>query len=308
VILLAGIPSESPLAMVSAALERLSVPFALFNQREFSTAKVTVDIVGSMVSGQIELAGCSWSLDSIDGVYLRLMDDRLLPELVDEPPTSEARHRCRALHDDLVSWANLTPARVVNRTAPMASNSSKPYQAQLIAQYGFAVPETLITDSPAAAREFASSGGPVVFKSISGQRSIVKTLEDTDLDRLDALRACPVMFQRYVEGVDLRVHVVGERAIATAVGSTATDYRYAHLRGESPELRAFDLSDDLSERCIVLAAGLGLDFAGIDLRLTPDGQAVCFEVNPCPAFSYYESHTGQPIAETVASYLAGMVP
>jgi hypothetical protein len=307
VILLAGIPSETPLAMVSAALERLSVPFALFNQREFSTAEVTVDLVDSVPTGQIKLVGRSWSLESIEGIYMRLMDDRLLPELADEPPRSEARRHCRALHDDLVAWANLTPARVVNRTAPMASNSSKPYQAQLIAQYGFAVPETLITDDPVAVREFAS-GGPVVFKSISGQRSIVKTLQETDLARLDALRACPVMFQRYVEGTDLRVHVVGERAIATAVGSSATDYRYAHLGGESPDLRAFDLSDELGERCTALAAGLGLDFAGIDLRLTPDGQAVCFEVNPCPAFSYYESHTGQPIAEAVASYLAGMAP
>ena len=31
----------------------------------------------------------------------------------------------------------------------------------------------------------------------------------------------------------------------------------------------------------------------------------CFEVNPSPAFSYDEAHTGQPIAQAIARYLAG---
>jgi hypothetical protein len=29
----------------------------------------------------------------------------------------------------------------------------------------------------------------------------------------------------------------------------------------------------------------------------------CFEVNPSPAYSYYESHTGQPISAALARYL-----
>ena len=53
-----------------------------------------------------------------------------------------------------------------------------------------------------------------------------------------------------------------------------------------------------------LAEGLGLAFAGIDLKITPDNRVYCFEVNPSPAFSYYEANTGQPIARAVAEYLA----
>jgi glutathione synthase/RimK-type ligase-like ATP-grasp enzyme len=48
-----------------------------------------------------------------------------------------------------------------------------------------------------------------------------------------------------------------------------------------------------------------LPFAGIDLRRRGgDGAWVCFEVNPSPGFSFYESRTGQPIARAVARYLA----
>jgi hypothetical protein len=32
---------------------------------------------------------------------------------------------------------------------------------------------------------------------------------------------------------------------------------------------------------------------------------VCFEVNPMPAYSHYEAHTGLPIASALVAYLDG---
>lgn len=135
-------------------------------------------------------------------------------------------------------------------------------------------------------------------------RSIVQTLEDADLDRLDHIRWCPTEFQAFVEGTNVRVHVVGERVYPTAMSTEATDYRYAYRqRGEPAELREVKLSDELAGRCVSLARRLGLVFAGVDLKVTPDDQAYCFEVNPPPAFSYYEANTGQPISEGLAQCL-----
>jgi glutathione synthase/RimK-type ligase-like ATP-grasp enzyme len=48
---------------------------------------------------------------------------------------------------------------------------------------------------------------------------------------------------------------------------------------------------------------MDLVLAGIDLRLTPDGRWFCFEVNPSPAFNYYQSATGQPIAAALTRLL-----
>ncbi len=53
-----------------------------------------------------------------------------------------------------------------------------------------------------------------------------------------------------------------------------------------------------------LVASMSLLLAGIDLRRTPDGQWFCLEVNPSPGFTYYESATGQPIADSIACVLA----
>ena len=71
------------------------------------------------------------------------------------------------------------------------------------------------------------------------------------------------------------------------------------------ELRAGLLPIDVAERCFALARALGLHLAGLDLRRTPDGEWFCFEVNPSPCFTYYEHHTGHPIAATLAAFLAG---
>jgi glutathione synthase/RimK-type ligase-like ATP-grasp enzyme len=304
-ILLAGIPTEAPIAMVSRALSEIGARFRVFNQREFAEHQLVFSIRDRALDGWLELGGEGIPLSSIQGVYLRLMDHANLPEVQALAPDAPDRVRCAALHDALVRWAEISPARVVNRTAAMASNNSKPYQAQLIRAHGFEVPDTLITNDPDLVRAFRASHGRIIYKSISGVRSIVQTFEDSDLARLDLIRWCPVQFQAYVEGTDVRVHVVGDRVFPTRVTSSATDYRYARDQvGEAAELKATELPPEVAARCVRLAEALGLAFAGIDLRLAPDGRFFCFEVNPCPGFSYFEANTGQPIAHAVASYLA----
>lgn len=304
-ILVCGIPTESPLRMVITRLEAMHAEFVLLNQRDTPQCDLWYEIDKGEISGELSICGRRYDLRDFTAVYPRLMDDRLLPELADEPADSPLRARCRAFHDTLMRWMEIAPACVMNRCAPMATNSSKPYQAQLIRRFGFCVPATLITSDPDAVRAFRKEHGRIIYKSISAVRSIVKELEDKDEDRLELIRWCPTQFQAYAEGVNVRVHTIGREVFATAIKSDATDYRYAGRDGGEPAgLHAVELSEDLTERCLQLAASLGLEFAGIDLKIAPDGSVYCFEVNPSPAFSYYEGMTGQPISAAVARRLA----
>jgi glutathione synthase/RimK-type ligase-like ATP-grasp enzyme len=303
-ILLCGIPSESPLALVAHELNQLHQTTLIFNQRRFTEAALEWELTPSGVGGRLQIEGKQYLLEEISGVYTRLMDDTRLPELNHEPAASPLRRQCRSLHDALYRWYEVAPARVVNRTTPQGSNASKPYQAQIITSHGFATPETLITNDPRLVREFAQRHGRVVYKSISGVRSIVQLLHPDDFDRLNHIRWCPVQFQAYVPGTNIRVHTIDRDAYATEIHGGPTDYRYSAQVGDPVELRARELPDDLTEACINLAADLNLPFAGIDLKITPEGQVYCFEVNPSPAFSYYETNTGQPIARALATYLS----
>jgi glutathione synthase/RimK-type ligase-like ATP-grasp enzyme len=205
----------------------------------------------------------------------------------------------RALH----AWVELTPATVLNRPRAAASNRSKPYQLGLIAAAGFAVPDTVITSNAEDVRHFRNQHGAVVYKSTSGVRSVVALLEPGDQGRLEDVSNCPTQFQQFIPGVDHRVHVVGDRVFACRVESTAVDYRYAATAGDVLVMTPVVLRDDLEAMCRTVTKSLSLGLAGIDLRLDPAGQWWCFEVNTAPGFTWFEEHTGLPIAATVAELL-----
>jgi len=305
-ILLCGIPSEDPIALLRERLDEIGAAYLMYNQRSFRSIAIECMVDRGGVTGILALDGRTVRLEQICGVYIRLMDDGFLPELRGQPEDSPSLRYARSLSDILTRWCEIAPGRVVNRIAPMGSNASKPFQSQLIRQYGFAIPETLITTEPSLVYEFLKLHRRVIYKSMSGVRSIVRELRAEDFDRLERIRWCPAQFQAYVEGRNVRVHTIGRQCFATAIISDATDYRYAARQvGEPAGLVPYDLDGDVAERCLALSSGLGLAFAGIDLKLAPDGRVYCFEVNPCPAYSYYEANTDQPISLALARYLAG---
>lgn len=74
------------------------------------------------------------------------------------------------------------------------------------------------------------------------------------------------------------------RAIYKSISSDATDYRYARAQtGEAASMEPCELDAQLAARCVALADGLGLDLAGIDLRITPAGEASASRSIPAPS-------------------------
>ena len=304
-ILVCGIPSESSLARIIDALERHNEPHTVINQRHVRELALALSIDDCGLGGRLTGPGYKVDLSRVTGVYLRFMDDRHLPELSGEPDDSPTRASSRAFHDYFGYWAEHTPARVVNRYGAMGSNFSKPYQSQIIQEAGFHVPATLLTNDPHLVDTFHAEHGALIYKSMSGERSIVGKLDLSDRARLERIRWCPVQFQAFVDGPNVRVHTVGGEVFATIIYSEAVDYRYAAQQvGQPARMAPYRLDDEVAERCVRLASTLGLEIAGLDLKFPTDGRVVCLEVNPSPVFSYFEYNTGQPIADAVARLLA----
>lgn len=311
-ILVAGIADERPTALVIDALETSGVEYRVLDQRQHAAVSLRVDVAGTAGGGELDGAlvidGECVRLAEVRGVFLRLMDDQCLPGMAERPLDDPVRARCQRLHARLQAWADLAPGRVLNRPGACGSNHSKPYQAQAIRATGFAIPATMVTNDPSQARAFIEAAwaerAEVIYKSVSGVRSIVRCVERADLERLDRIRWCPTQFQRRVAGADVRVHVVGERVFAARIVSEATDYRYAARDGVEVRIEAWQAPAPLAQRCVALARRLEMPLAGIDLRIDDDGRSTCFEVNPSPAFSYYEARTGLPIAAAIAAHLS----
>ena len=301
-IILWGIPGDSPLMAVRDALGRLGHGAIFLDQRAVLETEIEFS-VGMDLEGTLRLRNLLIDLRQISAAYVRSYSSQELPVIQRAGPGSTAWLHANALDDALLAWAELTPALVVNRPSAMATNSSKPYQAAIIQSHGFAIPETLITTDPQAVREFQSHHGTVIYKSISGIRSIVSRLTEQRMQHLEDVSWCPTQFQQYVPGKDYRVHVVGEEVFACEIVSEADDYRYATRQGPAPAIHPYELPDDIAERCISLARTFQMSVVGIDLRCTLDGSWYCFEVNPSPAFTYYQHATGQPIDTAIARLL-----
>jgi glutathione synthase/RimK-type ligase-like ATP-grasp enzyme len=302
--LLWGLMTDPPLAMVRRELRRIGAATWFLDQRAVLGTSVSLE-VGVRSGGCIRVGGAELDLADVGAAYLRPHESTRVVALQGFADDTDEHAHAAAVDVSLATWADVTPAYVVNRPCDSAGNGSKPYQLRAIAAAGFGVPETLVTNDPEEARGFAARYPDVVVKSISGVRSRVRTLDADDLARLPDVVGCPVQLQQWVPGTDVRVHVAGAEVFATEVACAAVDYRYAADQGCAPAtLRPCDLPDDVARRCRWLAAALRLPVAGIDLRRSDDGRWFCFEVNPSPAFSYYEAATGQPIAAAIAGLLA----
>lgn len=296
-----GLSGDPPFDSIRRELERRGAAHVAFDQRRARESKFDLAMSDGL-RGRITLGGDELDIDEIGAFYLRPYDIRHVIRDIGDFST-KAQHAAMAVQQRLFIWAEVADALVINRPSAMSSNSSKPYQETLISRSGFSIPATLVTTTPDAAREFIAQHGQVIYKSVSDARSMVTRISETDCEALDDVANCPTQFQAYVRGTDWRVHVVGDSVFASVILCAADDYRSAEVDGFSLEIRSGALPPRIAARCHALAHSLDLPLAGIDLRRTADDEWFCFEVNPAPAFTYYEQATGQPMSAAVATML-----
>lgn len=301
-ILVVGGLADTVTELVCARLSVRGYPYRLLDLRRYPMDyRISARWCEGLPDGVIEGPDWRLRLAQISGTYVRYLprDCRFPsgnPAESVEPLTAEADAGLMTLLESL-------PCPVVNRTAGGMSNNSKPYQALILRRVGLRVPPTLVTNEPEAVRAFLAQHHDVVYKSASSVRSIVRRLGPPMVERLGRLHNGPAQFQAYVPGDNVRVHTVGERIFAVRVKSEAVDYRYAHRDGLAVTMEPITLPADIEHACRMAASEMNLLLAGIDLKVTPDGDWYCFEVNPSPGFLYYERHSGLPISAALADLL-----
>ena len=195
-----------------------------------------------------------------------------------------------------------TEAMVINRSKSQFLNSSKLFQSWIIQKYWFNIQNSIISNDPAKVKDFIENNkeNGVIYKSCSSERSIVKKLKKEDYNNLDLVKNVPHLFQECVEGYDIRVHtLVTGQVFACKIVSNDADYRYDSERKIVP----IDIPEKLAKQCVKMTADMGLYLSGVDLRVTKDEKYYCFEVNPSPAFSWYQYQTGLPITKAVGDMM-----
>jgi len=126
--------------------------------------------------------------------------------------------------------------RWVNSRAADDAAHRKPYQWAVAQRLGIQVPHTLVTTDPDAARRFVVEAVPgrVVFKPFLATTQSwreTRIVGPADLERMDLVRFAPVILQHYIDGVDLRITMVGEKVFAAEMGARGTAY-VRHMHGD----------------------------------------------------------------------------
>lgn len=188
----------------------------------------------------------------------------------------------------------------------------KSWQLRAAAAAGLTTPETLITNSPRAARAFIAGRAPgrTVFKAFSGTPSAwreTRLVGPAEIERLDLVQVAPVIFQEYVAGVDIRVTVIGDRLFSAEIdigdGDYPVDFRvnYDHIR-----IRETSLPAEIEAGVRALMRNLGLVYGAIDFRRTPEGRHIFLEINPAGQWMFIEAQTRQPLTEAMADELIAL--
>lgn len=175
-------------------------------------------------------------------------------------------------------------------------------------------------------RSFAAEfGGSVVAKLLhssavtrqaaGGRRGYApRLLGARELEDIDRVRVCPQLFQEPITKLlELRVTVVGSRLFTAAIRSGEGNPSDSLDWGDDPErIASFQRHDDLPESVarsiLALLDRLGLEFATLDMIVTPENRHVFLEVNPISYFGFIERTAGLPISDAIADLLCGEAP
>ncbi|SDP78487.1 RimK-like ATP-grasp domain-containing protein [Arthrobacter sp. ok909] len=298
-VLLWGIPTETTLSRVELSLRKLGAPVFVIDQRRIRDTALELES-GAGIHGHLRFGPWFADLDTVRSFYMRPYDSRELPAVVNATNNKSLTDYALRTEELTSTWAEVTPALVVNRPSAMAANNSKPFQTAQAASIGFSVPETLVTTDPAAVKAFQNQHGEIVYKSISGVRSVVRTLTSEHDDRLHNVENCPTQFQRRIIGTNYRVHVVGSQAFACSITSKSTDYRY----DSACRVEACILPRHIETMSINLTRKVGLEVSGLDLMKDLEGNWYCFEMNPSPGFTFFQDRSGQSVDAAIADLLA----
>ena len=198
----------------------------------------------------------------------------------------------------------------VNDRAADDKAQHKPYQWAVANQIGLNLPRTLVTNKPEEARRFIEEIGigKVIFKAFLASYDAwreTRLVMREDVDKLELVRYAPVIFQEYIEGVDLRITAIGDKLFPAEIDARKTSYPVdmRMVVGES-DVKAVRLPSKVEKALLKLQHELGLSFGAIDMRRTSDGKYYFFEVNPAGQWLFVEQRSGLAISDAMADHLS----
>jgi ribosomal protein S6--L-glutamate ligase len=205
-----------------------------------------------------------------------------------------------------------TGTYVINPVGALMKTRDKYTTITMLADAGFRVPETYITESAHWAYRKTRGFRRIVCKPLLGSLGFgVMKFEDADL-AFNAYKALetlglPIYVQEYLENPrrDIRVFVIDDRVIGAIHRVTVKGNWKANIAlGNKP--KPLKVPSELESLAIKATKTLGLVYSGVDILETRNGP-VLLEVNGSPSWQGLKRASGVNVAELLVRHAVELV-
>lgn len=178
--------------------------------------------------------------------------------------------------------------KTYNNSMALSNSLDKWHTHQLLALNRIKAPKTIFTlDNNISYDKLSRQlGFKIIIKEIYGSRGegVFLANDKEEFENIMKYVKGRVLFQEYIEtshGKDIRVHVIGDRVVASVLRKSDIDFRSNYSQGG--KAYCYQIDNHIEKLAINSAKALGLEIAGIDL-LFGDGEILVCEVNGIPGF------------------------
>jgi hypothetical protein len=294
-------------------LNRRGIPFFRFNLDAYPTHMDLVMCIGDdeSVTGQLAQRNKYVSLESISAAWfyspMPIEPDQGLAPGSHEVAVREAVAALDGLWQASgFRWVN--PPLIASRAA------NRVWQMHRAQELGFRILDTLTTNDVREARYFIQSYQDVIIKDLATPyvvtdshvyTSYTRRISNLTPDQLEAVALAPCLFQECIsKRHEVRAYVIGDHVLATGIAPQSDDVGEDYRRRRyQVQVWPYPLPSDDAERCLTLAKELGLQYAGIDLIVTPADEIVFLELGPYSSWVWVEELGGLPLTPTFTDLL-----
>lgn len=268
--------------------------------------EVSARFGGDAPGGYLRTESHAFDLTAARSVYYRRPSSYAVPAALSEQDGRFAKEQAKHGMGGILS--NIR-ARWVNPLCQAIEAEFKPTQLAVAADVGFAVPATIVTNSPDEARRFAKEHGPIIYKPLQNTElskpdgsALMVWADDVDPDELDdSVSLALHLFQARVDKVaDVRTTVIGDKVFSVRIESPHLDWRRDY---DQVSYAVVDTPPYVVEACRRYLGRFGLLFGAFDFGISQDGSWVWYECNTGGQWAWLEHETGLPMTAALADLL-----
>lgn len=257
--------------------------------------------------------GTSFSLEAVTAVWWRLKPTFEVPSSEEARLRSEfCAREWRHVFESLEVW--LDRAKWLNPRAVDRKVRYKPTQLLLAQNFGFDIPDTMISNDPESVMDFLATHGnegiykPVTWYFTPPDKVLFTNPINTEFISQNALsiKLAPGIFQQRIpKAFELRITVIGKTVFPFRIDSQMQEGAKVDWRRKQLDItyELCRLESSFEEQLLSFHHSLGLVYGAYDFIVTPDRKYVFLEVNPGGQWLWIEDKTGCPISTSVAKAL-----